>query len=352
MKPWPIVQYSAYNVPIQPLKQLENSRTMRQSPYSQSRIVLLLVGVMALGGGSLMAQRNRKPQRALPPKFTGKEFAGTFFDDVAGQLQGPRPTGQPSAVPLAAASKSPSSLSNNPGKEVVGGQSSDGWNQLISGSTIEDMVKNSKLRLDQLVANQNKFAGGYVEVRREFSLQALLFAVIEQFQGEVRWKRSAPVARAAFVRVAANSKVTSAQAFKEAKQRVQDLAELLNGNNLEGTAGSELDWGSVIDRVPLMQLLEWAQQGYINSHSASKESFGQHKEELLRFSQLVAVLGKAAIMKDMPDASDPEYRALGEQLIAQVQQIVEAVESDNPDLARKAAGQVGQTCTKCHDGFR
>lgn len=332
---------------------------MMGRPFKISRTAFLLIGIVLFCAGSLMAQRSRKPQRAIPPKFTGKEFAGTFFEDVGSQLQGPRPA---SAATLASNSKTPADSATRPGNSASGSpasgnpasgdKSTEGWAKLISGPTIEDMVKNSKLRLDQLVANQNKFAGGYKEARKEFSLQALLFAVIEQYSGDVRWKRSAPMARAAFVRAAASSKVTSPQAFKEAKQRVQDLAELLNGNNLEGSAGSDLDWSSVIDRVPLMQLLEWAQQSHINSYSASKESFGQHKEELLRYSQLVAVLGKAAIMSDMPDAADTEYRALGEQLIAQAQQIVVAVESDNADLARKAAGQVGQTCTKCHDGFR
>jgi hypothetical protein len=223
---------------------------------------------------------------------------------------------------------------------------------LISAATIEDTVKNSKLRLDQLVASPTKFAGGYVEARREFSLQALMFAIVEQYPGDVRWKRSAPVARETLSKMAANAKVSSPQAFKEARQRLLDLGELLNGSNLEGTPTAELSWGDVIDRVPLMQLLEWAQQEHINGYVSSKENFDEHKEDLQRYAELVAALGKAAIMEEMPDASDADYRSLGEQMIQQAGQIVLAVQTDNADLARQSAGQVAQTCAKCHDGYR
>ena len=147
--------------------------------------------------------------------------------------------------------------------------------------------------LDELVASPTKFAGGYKEARREFSLEALMFAIIEQYPGDVRWKRSAAVARDALARMAANAKVSSPQAYKEAKQRVDDLAELLNGNNLDGTPNSELVWSDVIDRVPLMQLLDWAQQQHINTYSSSPENFKEHKEELQRFAEFLQLRGRS-----------------------------------------------------------
>lgn len=319
------------------------------------RWVMFAIGAslaLGLGGVEIFAQRQRKPQRAQPPTFTGKEFAGTFFEDVSRVLQGSRPSGQPAPM-IAKSTASNASDSNSGGNPVpASGAAAEGWAKLISAATIEDTVKNSKLRLDQIVASPTKFAGGYVEARREFSLQALMFAVIEQYPGEVRWKRSAAVARETLARMAANAKVSSPQAYKEAKQRVLDLGELLNGSNLEGTASSELQWGNVIDRVPLMQLLEWAQLQHINGFVANKESFEEHKEEVQRYAELVATLGKAAIMDDMPDAADADYRSLGQQMIQEAGQIVLAVQTDNADLARQAAGQVAQACAKCHDAYR
>lgn len=315
------------------------------------RRLILATGLslmMALAAGSAaMAQRQRKPQRAEPPKFSGKEFSGTFFADIRSVLQGDRPSAQ---APEAAAV--PSSSPGTPPAATSEAGGGDGWAKLISAGTLEDAVKNSKLRLDEIVASQTKFAGGYVDARREFSLQALMFAIIEQYPGDVRWKRSAAVARDSMARMAANAKVSSPQAFKEAKQRVQDLGELLNGGSLDGTPNAERVWSDIIDRVPLMQLLEWSQQEHINSYAASPEKFKEHKEELQRYAELVAALGKAAIMDDMPDAADAEYRGLAEQMIQQATQIALAVQTDNADLARQAAGQMGQACAKCHDGYR
>ncbi len=310
--------------------------------------------LVLLSTTALWAQRGRKPQRAEPPKFTGKEFEGTFFADVTKALQGSRPTGKESAVSAVAATGATPSGSTNakPASDAAAGPNAQAWSKLISGPTIEDMVKNSKLRLDPIVASQTKFAGGYKEARREFSLQALMFAIIEQYPGDVRWKKSAGVARESLARIAASSKVSSPQAHKEAKQRVQDLADLLSGNTLEGSPATEVSWADVIDRVPMMQLLEWAQQDYINPHSASKEKFTANKEELQRYAELVAVLGKAAIMDGMPNADDAEYRSIAQQMIDQAVQISVAVQTDNADLARQAAGQISQACSKCHDGYR
>ncbi len=110
-----------------------------------------------------------------------------------------------------------------------------------------------------------------------------MFAIIEEYPGDVRWKKSAALARAAFV---ASPQVAAAKAFQDAKERVQDLNDLFSGNALEGSAPPKLEWGNVIERVPLMQILEWAQGQYINPHSAGKEQFAQNKEELQRYAEI------------------------------------------------------------------
>ena len=338
---------NSFGAPIE----YNESQTLSISCRCAMRIQLLTLGLLILlGGSTLWAQRGRKPQRAEPPKFSGKEFEGTFFADVTKALQGARPTGK-EAAPAMVATPAASGNTKSAGDQAAATDAM-AWSKLISGPNIEDLVKNSKLRLDPIVASSTKFAGGYKEARREFSLQALMFAVIEQYPGDVRWKKSAGVARESLARMAAAAKVSSPQAHKEAKQRVQDLADLLSGNTLEGKPSSELSWADVIDRVPMMQLLEWAQQDYINPHSASQEKFAANKEELQRYAELVAVLGKAAIMNGMPDAEDAEYRAIAGQMIDQAKQISVAVQTDNADLARQAAGQVSQACSKCHDGYR
>ncbi len=168
------------------------------------------------------------------------------------------------------------------------------------------------MRLDQLITTPAAFAGGgFQQARKEFSLQALLFAIIEAYPGDVRWKSSAAVAREAFASAAANTKVGSRQVYDEAKKRLADLGELMNGAQLPGDARSEIEWSMLIDRVPLMQLLEWAEKEGVATYSASESQFKAHPEELRRFAELIAVLGKASIAAEMPDADDDDYRETG-----------------------------------------
>ena len=101
-----------------------------------------------------------------------------------------------------------------------------------------------------------------------------------------------------------------------------------------------------------MELLEWCQQEHIQNYSSSAENFAQHKEELQRFAELAAVLGKMAIMENMPDANDEDYKKLANLMIEQAGQIVIAVQTNSADLARQAAGQMSQSCVKCHDTYR
>jgi hypothetical protein len=218
------------------------------------------------------------------------------------------------------------------------------------------LIKGGKLRLDKIVTTPAAFkAGGFVTARTEFSLQAVLFGIIETYPGEVRWKNYAAVARERFARVAANTKVGSDQVFAEAKARLLDLGDLLGGAPLEAATESsrnELEWSSLIDRVPLMQLLDWAQDQNLNKLIADEQALSQESDTVLRYAELVSVLGKIAVTDQMPDADDNDYRALAEAMIEQARQIGVAVRTNNPEVARRAAADLGQSCTNCHDSYR
>lgn len=323
-------------------------------PVSSMRIlnsalsIVLLISICVINTNTALAQR--KPDRTEPPKFTGQQFDSVFFPDPKAELKGPKPTTKVVAsISTAGTTKSGAGIVESAGAN----DDPMGWSKLITPAAIEDLVKGGKLRLDQAVTTPAAFAGGGVKVaRKEFSLQALLFAVIEKYPGDVRWKKSAPVARELFSRVAANAKVGSPQVFAEAKKRLQDLGDLTNGSAIAGEASSEVQWGNLIDRVPLMELLEWTQQEHINPHSASEAEFAKHKEELQRYAELVSVLGKSMLFEGMPDASDGEYIKLASDMIEQASQIGIAVKTENAEAARQAAGKMGQCCTNCHDNFR
>lgn len=313
--------------------------------HRQVPVLVVLLYCVAFGS---IADAQRKPDRVEAPKFNAGQMSGVFFPDAAGQLKGPRPTSQsaPRANSTEPTKPASASAASNEGDAMA-------WHNLISPGALEDLIKGSKLRLDKTITTPAAFAGGgFAIARKEFSMQALLFAIIETYPTEVRWKNSAAVARELMSRVAANTKVGSAQVHEEAKKRLLDLGDLTNGTQLSGKASGEIEWGKLIDHAPTMQLLEWAQQESIAPFTASGEVFAKNKDSLQHHAELVAVLGKVMTVEDMQLADDKEYVNLANEMIEQARQVVLAVKTDNAELARQSAAKIGQSCTKCHDTFR
>ncbi len=305
----------------------------------------------------VLAQTTSKPTRAEAPTFQPGQFDGIFFEAPTRQLNGEFPTRN--VAPQAAtniATSTAGGISNLPASTVrMENSSSDSqsWPALISPISLEDLIKGGKLRLDKIVTTPAAFkGGGFVEARTEFSLQAFLFAIIESYPSEVRWKSSAATARESFTRVAANTKVGSDQVFQEAKARMLDLNDLLSGTPLASGAKTEVDWSHLIDRVPLMQLLDWAYEENLSKLVASESEFKDNADAIARYAELIAVLGKLSLADEMPDAGDDDYASLANAMIAQTEQVGIGLKTGNADLARSAAAQIGQACTKCHDAFR
>ncbi len=314
---------------------------------------LPFVVVASLFGMSLglpHANGQRKPERVEAPKFTSGQLNGVFFPDAASQLKGQRPTTQAASKPNASAKPTASDSSN---AQATGANDPLAWHNLISPTALEDLIKGSKLRLDKTITTPAAFAGGgFAIARKEFSLQALLFAIIETYPTEVRWKTSAPIARELLSRVAANTKVGSAQVHEEAKKRLLDLGDLTNGSQLSGKVNSEVNWSALIDHAPAMQLLDWAQKDNIAPNVASPEIFERNKDAVQHYAELIAVLGKVLTIEEMPFADDKEYVLLSKAMIEQAQQVSLAVKTDNADLARQAAAKLLQSCNTCHDVYR
>ncbi len=330
---------------------------MTQGSVFEGKLQVLLRGLIASGvifALQYSALAQRKPERAEAPKFTNGQFKNIFFSNPAEQLKGPRPTGQatasvksnagtPKGKPEVQSSDSPESATSDP----------LAWHNLISPTSLEDLVKDAKLRLDKVVTTPAAFAGGgFVGARRDFSLLALLFAIIEKHPGDVRWKNSAATARSLMARVASNSKVGSQQVYAEAKKRLQDLADLTNGTPLNGDNPGDVAWSQLMDRVPLMQLINWAQQEQLNGWTSNPSEFNKHRDEIQKLAELVAILGKASLIEEMPDAGNADYVEFAKEMIEHSRQLAEAAKTNNAELARQSAGKLGQSCVKCHDVYR
>jgi cytochrome c556 len=295
-------------------------------------------------------------RRAAPPKFD-KPSQNFFADAFKEGLQGDRPgnLGQTGpAVTAVAGNNTPAATNSAPAPS--GGVAGSGWAAVISGATLEDLVKSMKLQVDQGVTTPSDFAGkGYKAARRDFSMLAMTFAIIGEYDGDVRWKANAPAARAEFARTAANSKVGTTGVFNEAKKRKEELQDLVGGSNpFEGKSAEAkiTNWKEVCDRTPLMQHLEAVFEPRLKPACSDKGQFNANQEKILQDAEVFAAIGAVLAKEGMEDADASEYTAFCNKLKNAAREIVDAVKTKDFDKASKAATEIGKSCAECHENYR
>ncbi|MBX3422050.1 MAG: hypothetical protein KF752_10905 [Pirellulaceae bacterium] len=305
------------------------------------------------------AQASRRPARANPPIFQPGQFTHLFPDDAENGLTGPRPRSSPAtdAHNLAMADSSSPGAPQSP--TVENGQSPNpllapSWQRLISTESIEDLVKESKLRLDQLLKSPTAFVGGgYQAARNELSLLSLMFNIVSEYPGETRWKKSAAAARLSMRRAAEMCRSGSRAAFEAARQSQQDLGDVLSGTGLADSMTTELpEHKGPLEIAPLMQLVDWAFKQQVQIHTANAQQFQRYRMELLRHAELIAVLASVTMQPDMPNADDPQFVELASELVQTAQKLGRAIRSDEAQAASSLAISMGQSCIQCHEAYR
>jgi hypothetical protein len=289
-------------------------------------------------------------RRAPPPKFAPKQFEGVFFEDVSQAIQGARPSikelrgegakneGKPQVA---------SAVGNN------GTTKRTGWGELIRPMALEDEVKRVKNRFDNTISTPAAFkSGGFADARRDLTILAVLFGIIAEHPDQVRWKDAAATARDLMARTASNCKAGSTQVFNEAKLRKQDLQDLISGSGLASRESTESNWGTIADRVPLMQYLEELVNGTLKQVTANDQAVASGSEEAGRTVELVAVLATVLVAEGMVDAGDGDYAALTQRMKSATADARQAFERKDPTAYRSAVGAIGQACDACHEQYR
>jgi hypothetical protein len=321
---------------------------------SQRFVRTAAFGSVAAGALALLAQNpagkpGAKPERAKPPTWTDRSKSA-FFDDPRQALVGERPDYSKSAGDTRS-DAAPSSDSGS-GDAPSGGVFA--WSKIISPEAIEDEVKTIAKGVTESVVNPQQYAGGgYKAGQDHFSMLAVLFAIVGEYDGEVRWQRHAIAAREEFAAAGFGSRVGSIQAFNQAKAARDDLANMIGGQTLQGKEGdAKAAWGKVAYRPPLMRRLKFAQEEKLNGWTASPGEFKKHTSEILHEAQLVAALAEVISRDGFEYADDDTYVDYCKQLKKSALDVVDAVKQNNAENARSAMSAMGKTCTACHDGYR
>ncbi len=317
-----------------------------------------LLGYLAAAAGLLLiaapqgAWGQQQGKRATPPPFEATGFS-IFFKDVFEEgLEGERPdmlsANRPAPAAMAGAAEGTGSQADG-----SSGSSHD-WASIISATTLQDEVKRLNNQLADTVQNVRRFnGGGFQEARRDFTELALLFKIISEYDGDVRWKDFALTARDLFARVGYNTKVGTDNSFNEAKVRVQDLDQLVRGGSIVKNDGDpSATWDEIADRPPLMQRLEIAFLQRLNKMTANANEFRENQEEILHEAEIIAAIGHAMQQEGFEYWDDDDYVSYCQQMQQAALDVVKAVKDNNAEAARLAAGEIAKSCSGCHDGYR
>lgn len=295
-------------------------------------------------------------RRAKRPQFSQRDWDGIYFENLFRDgLVGQRPqpgAAKPIARPAIAANPEPAKPVAPPG-ETAGEPASAGWSGLVAGESLETAVKRLLLKLEQEITTPVKFKTDYLKVRQSYSLLSMWFAVILEYEGEVRWKQAAALVQPACWRAAANARTDGEQAYQYARLRKDELQELVRGGSFAETEKpiEEVDWSQVIDRVPTMlQLDESLKQ--LKELTASKGEFEGGVEDVLQQASVIAVIGRVLAQESMEGGDDADYRGQAGEMTTNASNLLQACKLSDFDSAAKAVNLIEQSCNRCHEDWR
>jgi hypothetical protein len=321
--------------------------------------VSLVIMAMIIGHRLLIADGapNSGKKRALPPKWDQRTL-DKFLTDARGALEGERPNfgdGTKSKAPDGgkAGQTTPSAGSPNSNPTTPTGEFA--WSKLISADSLTDEIKSYQTALKDEVKNPSQFKGdGFKKARRDFSFLAVAFAVIAEYDSDVRWKAQALAARDLFARAGVNCKVATDQSFNDSKARAEDLAALVRGETLQAPPNLEpkTQWAKVSNRPPLMNRLDLAQTTRLAVWTANPADFNKNADSIYREAQVVAMLAEVIQRDGFEFTDDTSYKGFAQEMQKHALEIAEAAKSKNFDQARKSAGDLAKACSNCHGSFR
>lgn len=280
-------------------------------------------------------------KRAKPPVWS-QDVLDEFFPDAREALVGNRPASSKAAVAVDAAA----------GPSAPAGPAA--WSQLIDGETLASEVKRLATNLRDPLANSAKFkAGGFKTCRSDFNELAILFAVIAEFDGDVRWKDEASSLRDQFAAAALHCKAGTDQAFAAATELKTTLDDLVRGERLGGEQTPPMKkWSDVADRPLLMQRMERALQEQIAPALANSKVFDKNTAKVRQEAEVLGMLAAIIDREEFDYWDDESFQEQSGELRDATRELLRAAGEGNYDAARAAAGRAGQSCSACHDGYR
>jgi Cytochrome C' len=295
--------------------------------------------------------QTRKVTRAARPDFAKVPGSDLFFADVfAEALSGSRPD-----------RKTPD-LANDPiesgqppvenGTEIEAATGS--WSAIVPASALEDEVKRQQQELVRTLSNPVQFKTQNDKARRSFEILAAVFAIISEYDDQVRWKDKALSAVAACQSAGRLARTNETASFNGAKEAGDNLTELVRGGSFASTGDPATleDWSELASRTTIMKYLEELLDGPLKTNLATEQDFSSELDAVLNDSAMVAAFGRVLQREAFEDADDGDYCSLSEEMTAAAQRLMDAAERGDYQAAPAALNTIRQSCDKCHEDWR
>lgn len=268
-------------------------------------------------------------------------FRDVYTEAIVGQ--------RPDAAALAESAKSKSSESGTASATT----NVDSWSQLVDAASIENEVKSQQQKVSQLVTTPVVFQTKFDAVNQSFEILSVLFSVIRQYDGDIRWSDYAPTAQMLFQKAAVSSRNGAAAGFRYCKTRKEDLQELVRGGSIVATdtPPETIDWSEAADRSRLMVRLEEANEN-LKKFTANEDAFNSAAGEINHEANMIALMARVIILDGMPEAEEDEYVAYGRTMLDGAVELKSSTKVGDFNRASTATNLIGQSCADCHADWR
>ena len=303
--------------------------------YGLVGIVVLLLPLVARQAAGKEAPR----RRAKPPQWS-QDVREVFFEDARKELVGVRPVAGV-AKPQAVAVKE----ARNASQDIE-----SPWSELIEAETLQTEIKRVVNGLAGATSTSSKFnGGGHQQCQRDFSLLAVWFRVIEEFDEQTRWQSDAGTVRQHLAQAANLCEEASEQSYSAAKQVQGLLTDLLRGQaSLESPSQEDQQ----VDRSQLMLRMEQSVEEILGPALSSKKNFRRRNSDVAHESQLLAVLARVIVAEGYESSDEEEFSDYARQFGEASTALAEAAQEKNYEAARSATGRLTQSCSACHEDYR
>ncbi|HEY1066916.1 MAG TPA: hypothetical protein VGE52_12425, partial [Pirellulales bacterium] len=235
-----------------------------------------------------------------------------------------------------------------------GGETAD-WAKLITPADLVAEVAAVAALCPDDVKNAGFFKSrGAPEAANHHGQLAMLFQIIAQFNGDVKYKDVATGMRALAAKASLASIATEEGAFEAAKASTDAVAGLLkNGKADAPAADAGASWSDeVLDFSVAMKRMEVAQRDRLYKWTATEPEFAAKKAEIIHEARILAVLAQVILDSSYSLAGEGDYRDFAQKLRENCLKTVAAAESGNFDAGRAAVADINLQCDACHGAYR